>query len=102
MYRDLLIEEPEYRQTKEKIQIRLASLTLPENQELIEAGNYLKSLAPLWKKASIEEQREITRVMIQAVYIDVNRGKILQVHPNPPFATLLGEVCEEINVEIIK
>ena len=102
LYRDLLIEEGEYRETKDAVQKRLASLIVPENAELIEAGEYLERLGILWREASLEEQRDITRVMVQAVYVDVEEGQILSIHPNPVFATLLKEVCVDIGVEIIK
>ena len=101
LYRDLLIEEAEYQETRAQLKKQLASLIVPENRELLEAGKYLQSLAPLWEAASLEERRDITRVMVQAIYIDVNEGEILSIRPNPMFSTLLKEVCDDIGVDII-
>ena len=91
----------EYQETRAQLKKQLASLIVPENRELLEAGKYLQSLAPLWEAASLEERRDITRVMVQAIYIDVNEGEILSIRPNPMFSTLLKEVCDDIGVDII-
>jgi len=101
LYKDLLIEDDEYRKTRSQLQEKLALLTVPEDQELIEAGQYLESLAPLWSAASLQERKEITRVMIESVYVDVKEGEILSIKPLRAFATILRDVNLDVDVDII-
>lgn len=101
LYKDLLIEDDEYRKTRSQLQEKLALLTVPKDQELIEAGKYLESLAPLWSAASLEERKEITRVMIESVYVDVKEGEILSIKPLRAFATILRDVNLDVDVDII-
>jgi hypothetical protein len=100
LYRDLLIEEDEYRESRAALQQKLATLIVPENKEIIEAGHYLESLSPLWEVASLKERREITLVMVNNLYVDVNKEKILSIEPMPAFAMLLKEVAENVGVKI--
>ena len=102
LYKELLIEESEYRETRALLKKQLTLLTLPENRELIEAGQYLESLAPLWEGASLKEKRELTRVMVRAIYIDVEEVQIVSIEPYPVFTTLLEEVCANVGIEIVK
>ncbi|NJN54045.1 MAG: hypothetical protein HC804_04380 [Anaerolineae bacterium] len=68
---------------------------------MFEAASYLQSLDLLWSAASLEEQRDITRIMLKAIYVDVVAGQIVKIEPLPMFAKLLKEVCERICVEIV-
>lgn len=101
LYKDLLIEERDYQESKARLQTRLISLKIPENQEIVEAGQYLESLSHLWQAATLEEQRDITRMMVKAIYIDVMAEQIVSVEPNSAFAMLLKEVCENVGVAIV-
>ncbi|MBP8973537.1 MAG: hypothetical protein KBH93_06640 [Anaerolineae bacterium] len=47
MYRDLLIDDTEYRTTYEQLQSRLAGLILPGSPHVVRAGEYLEQLGML-------------------------------------------------------
>jgi site-specific DNA recombinase len=101
LYKDLLVDEAEYRETRTWLKQQLALLTVPENTELIQAAEYLESLQPLWAAASLEERRTITRMMVQKIYIDIVNERILSITPAPAFAMLLRDVCLAIGVDIV-
>lgn len=101
LYRDLLIEEIEFRQERERLTRKIDSLTIPDSQEMVEAAHYLENLGLLWAAATQEEQRDITRMMLKRVSVNIVAGKIVQIEPLPVFAKLLNEVCAHIDVEVV-
>ncbi|GMQ79389.1 MAG: hypothetical protein BMS9Abin02_1977 [Anaerolineae bacterium] len=101
LYRDLMIDDIEYREKRKELQSRLDSLIIPENPQLIEAGSYLEVIGDLWSVASIEERRDLTRIMIDAVYIDVIEEKIIMVKPVKAFKLMLTKVCDSLEDVIV-
>lgn len=101
MFRDLLIDDEEYRSTYALLQSRLASLVLPNSPHVVRAGEYLADLSLLWAQATLEEQRDIIRVLVKAVYVDVLAAQIVAIEPMPLFKTLFTEFCADIGVTIL-
>ncbi|MFC1961103.1 recombinase family protein, partial [Chloroflexota bacterium] len=101
LYKDLMIDKEQYRSNREQLQQRLKSLVLPEAPHLIEAGEYLESLGMIWPYATLEEQTEITRVLVNTVTIDVEIHKIISIEPKPIFKLLFAEVCEGLDIDVV-
>jgi site-specific DNA recombinase len=101
MYRDLLIDDAEYRTTCDQLQGRLSGLVLPNSPQVAVAAEYLENLGSLWTHATLAEQRDITRVMLKAVYVDLQAGQIVAIEPHPIFRLILAEVCGGVGVAIL-
>lgn len=101
LYKDLLIDDEEYRASAEELQVRLSSLVLPSGPHLMQAGEYLENLGQLWSATTLQEQQDITRVMLKAMYVDVQREEIISIEPLPIFRMLFTEVCGGVGVAII-
>ena len=101
LFRDLLIDDREYRASYDQLQGRLASLVLPNSPHIVKAGEYLENLGMLWSQATLEEQRDITRVMLKAVQVDVEEERIVAIEPTPIFQLLFQEFCQGLGVEVI-
>lgn len=101
MYRDMVIDDSEYKTSIDQLQSRLASLVLPNSPHLIRAGEYLENLGVLWAAATLEEQRDITRIVVKAVYVDVLNQQIISLEPMPIFKKLFDEFCGDIGVTIL-
>jgi hypothetical protein len=101
MYRDLLIGDAEYRSTVDQLQTKLASLVLPNSPHVVRAGEYLEQLGMLWARATLEEQREVTRMLLKGLYVDVVNEQIVAIEPMPLFKTLFSEFCDDIGVTIL-
>lgn len=41
-----------------------------------------------WAKATIEQKRDMLKLMLDAVYVDTDEWKILSIQPNPDFLDL--------------
>jgi hypothetical protein len=101
LYQDLLIEDDEYKVEYERLQTKLAGLVLPNSPHLFQAAEYLENLGMLWEAAALEEQQAITRILLKAMYVDVNEERIVAIEPLPVFRVLFAEFCEGIGVEIL-
>jgi DNA invertase Pin-like site-specific DNA recombinase len=100
LYRDLVIEEEEYRASLKQLQSQLATLVLPNSPQLIQAGEYLENLATIWQAATLEEQRDITRMLVRNIYVDVSYGAIIAVEPAPIFRLLFTQICEDLDIDV--
>ena len=98
LYRDLLIDEDEYRESLDKLQNQLSTLIVPDKQKVIQAGNYLESVRPLWVAATLTEKREITRILLKVVYVDVETGTIQGFQPHDAFKIIMEIVGTDYNV----
>lgn len=100
LYMDQLIDDLEYRESKETLKSKLRSLVLPDQSRLISAGAYLDSLEELWGAASKEERRDITQAMVEAFFVDVKSESIKVIQPVQAFGVMLKEICEDLGDEI--
>jgi hypothetical protein len=98
MYKDLLISDEEYKTNTKKLQDRLASLILPSSPHLTQAAEYLEQLGMLWSAATEQEQKDITRILINNIYVDVKEKRIVSIEPAPIFRLLFTEFCEDLGI----
>lgn len=101
LYKDLLIEDFEYRAEYEQLQRRLSSLVLPSSPHLVRAGEYLEGLSSLWQAATEKEKRDITKLLVIAIYVDVEQSCIVAVEPKAMFRILIVEICESLEIKVI-
>lgn len=101
LYQDMLIDDAEYRSSLQDLQSRLASLILPDSPHLVKAGEYLENLGSLWVAATLSEQRDISRVILRAIHVDVVNQRIVSIQVQPVFSMLFQELCEEIGVKVL-
>lgn len=85
----------------DRLQARLAGLVLPNSPHVVKAGEYLEHLGLLWSVATLEEQREITQVLIKACHVDVVQKRIIAIEPLPLFKQLFMEFFADIGVVIL-
>lgn len=101
MYRDLIIDDEEYKTSVEELRRKLDTLVLPDNPQVVSAGEYLENLGMLWEAATLKEQRDITRMLLEATYVNVVEQRIVAIEPKPAFRLLLAEVCTDVGVELV-
>ena len=51
-------------------------------------------------EATLAEQMEITRILVNAVHMDVGIHSIVAIKPKPVFRLLFEEICEGISVKL--
>lgn len=93
-YADGYLEEAEYEQRKREAEAELASLAIPAERELIDAGRYLADIGRVWDHIAPETRRGIVVALFDAVYIDIVAGRVAEYRPKAAFRPLLLRVGE--------
>ena len=75
-YREVEIAENEYRRELELTQTKVASLVDPEQEETMNLGDHVEGLVSAWESATREEQRDMLRMMLEAIFIDMTTKEI--------------------------
>ncbi|MBT9161437.1 MAG: hypothetical protein DDT27_01549 [Dehalococcoidia bacterium] len=93
LYAELEIGEAEYELGKRRLEVSLASLVVPKENEMIRAGEKLKSMLEIWGEATEEEKAKMLAIMLDAVYCDTNRKKIVALKLKSPFLPVFS-LCD--------
>jgi len=88
-YIDAGMTESDYQRERQEILLRLAQLENPRVKTVLEAGEFLRTLGPVWERATKKERQDILRVIFEAVYVNIDEGKITRLVPKPAFEVLL-------------
>ncbi|HET6445461.1 MAG TPA: hypothetical protein VFI27_12865, partial [candidate division Zixibacteria bacterium] len=102
LYQDMLIGDLEYRDSRESWRRRLETLVVPENPKIIEAGSYLENIGDLWFAASLEEKRDLTRIMVGSIVVNVIDEMIVGIEAVDSFHFVFSKICKDMQVEVIK
>ncbi|RLC78739.1 MAG: hypothetical protein DRJ03_24745 [Chloroflexi bacterium] len=80
---------------RELEQVRQAIAQLPSEDDLgqiQQAADILDSLSDVWDEADLADQRDLIRLMLQKVQVDVVQGRLLLLHPTAPFIPLFRSI----------
>ncbi len=95
LYSELEMSEAEYELEKRRLEVTLASLTVPKEDETIKAGEKLRSMLAIWDGASEEEKAKMLAIMLEAVYCDTRLKKIVALKPRGIFLPLFA-LCDNL------
>ena len=85
LYADGMVSKENYEARRDRIRIQLEILAPPNADMLISMGKKIESFRQVWKLASMEDKREIVRMVFEWVEIDVRKGVLLYVNPKRGF-----------------
>ena len=77
------------------MEINLASLTIPGEDETIKAGEKLKSMSAIWDGANEQEKARMLAMMLEAVYCDAGLKRIIALKPRQVFLPLFT-LCDSL------
>jgi hypothetical protein len=93
------LSESEYRSERDRLKVKLTSLTPPEMPDLRIAAELLQDFGAIWDAATPKEKKQIVHTLVAAVYLDSGEhGPLVAVEPKAQFAALFG-VMEDSDVE---
>jgi hypothetical protein len=84
----------------------MEALVLPDGDNLLGHGTQIETFRQIWPLATPEEQREICRLMLESVVIDLKEKRIVSVTPNKEFMwffkhnPLLHEVSNRADFQV--
>ena len=90
LYQEVEITEGEFQREKELTESALAALRVPEGERVTELGDHVEGMVEAWHEATKEERREMLRLMLDAVYVDMPEGKVVSLKPKPAFLPLFN------------
>ena len=90
LYREVEIEEADYRQEVALTQAKLSGLVNPEHHQVVTLGDHVEGVVAAWEIATKEERREMLQMMLDAVYIDMTNKEVVGLKPKPAFLPLFN------------
>jgi len=88
-----------YDREKRRIERELKALPPPDMIAVEQAAGVLEQLHEVWDGAEMEDQRDLLRLALREVHIDVGQGRVAALQPYPPFIPLFRELPTLIEVE---
>ena len=96
-YEDGLVTDKEYKRKRDQLQAKVKSLVVPDDALLVEYGLQLENLGPYFDEATEAEQAEISHLLLDAIYVDLETGKIVKLKPAVEFLAIFRMAAEESN-----
>ena len=90
LYLDLQLEESEYEMEKNRLELALASIAVPQEDATVKAGQELAGMLEVWALATEEEKSRMLGLMLEAVYCDTETKAVVALKPRPPFLPLFS------------
>ncbi len=88
LYADGVYERERYEAERDEIRRKLEALVLPDPVNVIEAGYQLETVGDVWPRALAEERQQLCRLMLRAVVVDLEAGRIVRLVPDEDFLPL--------------
>jgi len=85
LYADGMISKENYEARRDRIKIQLEMIAPPNADMLISSGKKIESFRQVWKLATMEDKREIVRMVFEWIEIDVRKAKVRYVNPKRGF-----------------
>jgi site-specific DNA recombinase len=90
LYRDLELEESEYEMERNRLEVALASIIVPQEHVTMKAGQELAGMLEIWDQATDDEKSQMLRLMLETVYCDTEANAIVALKPKTPFLPLFS------------
>jgi len=82
-----------YDREQARVRRELAELPAPADTGAIErAATMLEDLAKVWDQAELADQRDLLRIAVREVKVDVPQGRVVTIEPYPVFVPLFRQV----------
>ncbi len=91
---DGVLENDEAKTAMRDVEAALAALR-PQNAEAVEAGQVLTDVRELWPRMTDTERRDLVRLVLDGVSVDLRTGDIKAMTPKPAFGCLFAVLGDE-------
>ncbi len=85
MYEDGVLNRVEYEKRRMVVMKEIDALVLPDGDNLMGRGVQIETFRDIWPLASMEDQREICRLMLESVVINLKEKRLISVTPHKDF-----------------
>ncbi|MFC2015544.1 recombinase family protein [Chloroflexota bacterium] len=91
-YFDVEIDEDTYRRERDEAQVERDALVIPEEPDVVAAGQFLETFADIWVEAIPKERKDLLGLLLEEVLVDVAEDRIVCVKPKASFVALFQQV----------
>lgn len=95
-----LMTDEEHDRELSQLRSELASLKMPEVDDVTTAGKMLEDFAGVWADSTKKERNDLVRSMFDAVYIDFQERRVHALQPKPAFAGVIRAMAERTDLEL--
>jgi len=85
LYADGMISKENYEVRRDKIKVQLEMLAPPNADMLVASGKKIESFRQIWGMGSMEDKRDIVRLIFDWIEIDTRKSKVRFVYPKRGF-----------------
>jgi len=89
------LDEIEYKLERDRLRAQLDALAPPVVPDLEKAAELLGDFGAIWQAATPLEKKQIAGTLLQAVYLDADRGPVVAIEPKSEYAALFGLMAEQ-------
>ena len=83
-----------------QLRSELATLKLPEVDDVTKAGKMLEDFAGVWADSTKKERNDLVRTMFDAVYIDFQERRVHALQPKPAFAGVIRAMADRSDIQL--
>jgi hypothetical protein len=65
---------------------------IPEQSDVVSAGQFLENLADVWAEATPAERKELLGLVLETVVVNVVEERLICVEPKAPYVALFRQV----------
>jgi len=79
----------EYRTQRDGVRDELEALVVPEERQVLDAGQFLETMAAIWDEATLEERHDLLTAIFRKVWVDRVSARIVAVEVFADFVPVL-------------
>ena len=98
--RHAVMTDEEHDREISQLRSELASLKLPEVDDVTKAGKMFEDFAGVWADSTKKERNDLVRTMFDAVYIDFQERRVHALQPKPAFAGIIRAMADRSDLEL--
>lgn len=85
------IDDETYRREQTGTQAQLDALVMPDEPDIVAAGQFLETLQTIWDEATASERKQLLNTLLEAVFVDVVGKRLVCVQPKADFVRLCND-----------
>jgi site-specific DNA recombinase len=82
----------EYRRERDTLREELASLAIPGEARILDAGQYLENMIGIWDQADLQERHDMLTSIFRKLWVDRVKQRIVAVEVYPDFIPVFRQI----------
>ena len=101
LYLDGDLDWQGFTKIKEEAETALASVYVPEFDDVVEAGKVLSDFGTLWRCSSVARRNMLLRSMLNSIYVDLDCRKLVGLSPKESFFAPILAMADRSGIAVL-